>query len=122
MKATRFIRAAVLVLAAIILLAGGVGTAQAFYKEIKLCSNDKNLWVSGLDPKKPTLTAASCTSGEKQVNWQVDVIATEGGGVWGNGFECAGRYPWSYKNTYYHATDLQYLGQVGCVLIRITQD
>ena len=122
MKKNRLIRPAVIILAAIMLLAGGAGAAQAFYKEIKLCADNKNLWVSGLDPKKPTHTAASCTSGEKTVNWQVDVIATQGGGVWGNGFECAGRDPWSYKNTYYHATDLQYMGQVGCVLIRITQD
>ena len=122
MKKICLIPMAVIILAGLVILAGSAVAAQAFYKEIKLCADNKNLWVSGLDPKKPTHTAASCTSGEKQVNWQVDVIATEGGGVWGNGFECAGRYPWSYKNTYYHATDLQYMGQKGCVLIRITQD
>ena len=96
--------------------------AKSFYKEIKLCPENQNLWVDGLDPKKPTHTAASCVKGEKIVNWQVDVIATRGGGIWGQGFECAGRFPWSYKNTYKYATDLQYMGQKGCVLIRITQD
>ena len=122
MKKTRLIHLAVIVLAGALVLALGAGPARAFYKEIKLCADNKNLWVDGLDPKKPTHTAASCVSGEKVVNWQVDVIATQGGGVWGHGFECAGRYPWSYKSTYHHATDLQYMGQRGCVRIRITQD
>ena len=111
-----------LVLLGLAVMLWSAGAAQAFYKEIKLCPNDKNLWISGLDPNKPTHTAASCVEGESQVNWSVNVIATKGGGPWGQGFDCAGRFPWSYKNTYYHATALQYMGQVGCVLIRITQD
>lgn len=115
----RWLRMALLGMLVLGLSAAG---AQAFDKEIKLCKGEDNVWINGLNPNKPTHVAASCVKGESQVNWQVDVIATQGGGLVGNGFECAGRYPWSYKNTYYHATNLQYFGQVGCVLLRITQD
>ncbi len=122
MQGSPLVRVAVVILAVIMILAGAAGAAQAFYQEIKLCANDKNQWVTGLDPKKPTNTAASCVDGEKVVNWQVDVIATQGGGLHGDGFECSTQSPWSYKNTFHYATELQYMGQVGCVLIRITQD
>lgn len=115
----RWLRMALL---GMLLLGLSAAGAQAFDKEIKLCKGEDNVWINGLNPDKPTHVAASCVKGESQVNWQVDVIATQGGGLVGNGFECAGRYPWSYKNTYYHATNLQYFGQVGCVLLRITQD
>lgn len=103
-------------------------TAQAetgdgsFYKEIKLCAGDKYVFVKGLDSSKPTHTAATCAQDESHVNWSVDVIATQGGGPWGQGFDCAGRTAWSYKNTYEYAYELQYTGQAGCVYIRITQD
>ncbi|MCF8034089.1 MAG: hypothetical protein K9K66_15420 [Desulfarculaceae bacterium] len=122
MKKPSLVRLALILLAALALAGASLGAAQAFYKEIKLCPSDQNLWVNGLDPNKDTHTAATCVKGESKVNWSLDVIATQGGGLWGQGFECAGRDPWTYKNTYHHATNLQYFGQVGCVLIRITQD
>ena len=112
----------------VLVMAAAPVWAHSFYKEIKICANSYNVWVDGLDPKKPIHTAANCVKGETKVNWQVDVtydqdgVKKKVGDVWGNGFYCKDQGQWTYKNTYSGGNALQYYGQVGCVLIKITQD
>jgi hypothetical protein len=113
------------VLAALGLLLGVAAGAAAFdTTTFKLCAGDWK-YISGLDSHKRTKVHAKCVPGTPYgttVNWSVDVIATQGGGPWGWGFQCADYSPSANTHDYSHATDLQYSGQTNCVILTISQE